>query len=177
MKKRIYLLLLWPMISGDSFAVINDFGHGKLYMRGSIIETACNIDMNSRNQILDFRHISMEKLRGNNHKTESIPFEIKFINCNLERKESRKPNWKNFKITFDGNSDGNNLINHGSAKGIGAAIYDQDFEKNTLGTASHAYSINPGEMSITYYLVIEKNNEKLSTGDLFFSVRYKVDYF
>lgn len=177
MKIRIYFLLLWPGVLWPNLAVSGDLGRGKLYMRGSIIETACNIDMSSRNQILNFEYLTISDLTKNIRSTISIPFEINFVDCSLEKKYPKKKNWKNFKITFDGGGGDNLFINYGTAKGISASIYNQNFDEYTPEKSDASYSIKPGKMSVRYYLVIENNNEKLVPGNIFFSVKYKVDYF
>lgn len=63
---------------------IQDFGHGRVSMHGSILETACAIAMESRSQQIDVGNIPVGEIIRNQRSTP-VPFQIKLVNCVLKK--------------------------------------------------------------------------------------------
>ncbi len=145
-------------------------------MRGSIIETACNIDMNSRDQTVDFGVVPVGEILRNGH-SHIIPFTIKLVNCTLKKINSKDGEWKGFNVTFDGQYKNELFINHSNSIGVGVALYDNKFNRAIPGVSFSPYALKNGSNDIEYYLSLEVDGEKVKAGDFNTSIKYKIDYF
>jgi type 1 fimbria pilin len=149
-------------------------GWGRLSMQGSIIDTACAIAVDSREQSIDMGVIPLADIirDGQGH---SKPFSIDLINCVVDR--PGKEDWKHFQVTFDGDPEGNLFGVRGGASGVGLQISDALGNIAIPGKALPFVDIIPGAMQLNYSLKLVANNHTLKSGDYFSSIRFKVDYF
>ncbi|ROR60341.1 UNVERIFIED_ORG: type 1 fimbria pilin [Providencia alcalifaciens] len=165
------------LFSFTTFSVIanaNSVSWGKVNMEGAIIDTACAISVESREQTIDMGTIPIAEIlrdgQGKNHK-----FSINLVNCILDREG--KDYWKQFQVTFDGENNGRLFNVYGNASGI--ALQLSDFLGNTItpGKALPAIDIQKGEKKLNYSLRLVTDNHILKSGDYFSSIRFKIDYF
>ncbi|CAI1540145.1 fimbrial protein [Serratia proteamaculans] len=149
-------------------------GWGRLSMQGSIIDTACAIAVDSREQSIDMGVIPLADIirDGQGH---SKPFSIDLINCVLDH--PGKADWKHFQVTFDGDPEGDLFGVRGGASGVGLQISDSQGNIVSPGKALPLVDIIPGAMQLNYSLKLVANNHTLKSGDYFSSIRFKVDYF
>lgn len=173
MKNRGYILCFYIIqYLFIAPAVGKDAGYGKVRMRGSIIETACNISINSLNQTVDFGTITIGEVTKENHSI-SIPLNIKLINCS--NNESSKGG--RFEITFDGNHRNNLFLDSITEHGIGLAIYDRDYKRTLPGVPSHPKYYKSEGNILKYYLCLELDGKDIKPGKFHASIKYKIDYF
>ncbi|OKB67959.1 pilin [Serratia marcescens] len=149
-------------------------GWGRVNMQGSIIDTACAIAVESREQTIDMEVVPLAEIirDGQGH---SKPFSIELVNCILER--AGKEDWKQFQVTFDGDADGGLFGVRGDASGIALQIVDPYGNIAIPGRPMPLHDIVPGNMQLNYTLKLVANNHALKAGDYFSSVRFKLDYF
>nr|WP_315290285.1 fimbrial protein [Serratia proteamaculans] len=149
-------------------------GWGRVNMQGSIIDAACAIAVDSREQSIDMGVIPLADIirDGQGH---SKPFSIDLVNCVLDR--PGKEDWKHFQVTFDGDPEGDLFGVSGGASGVGLQISDSLGNIASPGKALPFVDIIPGGMQLNYSLKLVANNHALKSGDYFSSVRFKVDYF
>lgn len=176
MKKTIFFLLLCLDLNFINPVLGKDAGHGRLNMRGSIIESACTIDMNSLNQTVDLGVITVGELERNG-RSSSIPFSINLINCTLKKLNPSASNWRYFEITFDGENHNGLFINKGSSQGVGVALSDEKFKPSLPGIPLSQHLLSEGGISIKYYLSLTHDAGKIKAGDFNTSIKYKIDYF
>jgi len=149
-------------------------GWGRVSMQGSIIDTACAIALDSREQSIDMGVIPVaDIIRDGQGRSKS--FSIFLIDCVLER--PWKEGWKQYQVTFDGDSEGNLFGIFGGASGVGLQITDSQGNIVLPGKALPFVNIIPGSMRLNYSLKLVANNHALRTGDYFSSVRFKMNYF
>jgi len=149
-------------------------GWGRVNMQGSIIDTACAIAVESREQSVDMGVIPMADIIRDGH-GHSKPFSIDLINCVLDR--PGKKDWKNFQVTFDGDPEGRLFGVHGGASGVGLQISDSRGNIALPGRTMPSVDIVPGSMQLNYSLKLVANSHVLKSGDYYSSIRFKVDYF
>ncbi|CAI0837296.1 PAP fimbrial minor pilin protein precursor [Serratia quinivorans] len=149
-------------------------GWGVVNMQGSIIDTACAIAVDSREQSIDMGIIPVADIIRDGQ-GRSKPFSIDLINCVLER--PGKEAWKNFQVTFDGDTEGALFGVHGGASGVGLQISDGLGNIAFPGKALPLMDIVPGDRQLNYSLKLVANNHALKSGDYFSSIRFKLDYF
>jgi len=143
-------------------------------MQGAIIDTACAIAVESREQTIDMEVVPLADIRQNGQ-GRSKSFTIELVNCILER--PKKEDWKQFQVTFDGDAEGTLFGVHGDASGIGLQIVDSQGNIAMPGQPLPLIDIVPGSMQMNYTLKLVANNHALKAGDYFSSIRFKLDYF
>ncbi|MEL5308193.1 fimbrial protein [Serratia nevei] len=170
------LCLLWVSFGFVSQAISASQGEGRLNMQGAIIDTACAIATESREQIVDMKNTALADItRGGNGK--SVPFSIELVNCVLERADKKLPDWKQFQITFDGHADGDAFGVNGEASGIALKITDAAGNIARPGMPLPPMAIVPGDYRLNFAMALITNSRPLKVGNYFSSVRFKMDYY
>lgn len=155
-------------------ALAADQSHGRVNMQGAIIDTACAIAVESRDQVIDMEVIPFADVLRDGH-GRSKPFSIHLVNCVLER--STKPDWYQFQVTFDGARDGDYFGVYGDARGVALRIMDEYGNQALPGKALPLRDIILGNKVLNYTLTLMPNQRGLKAGAYFSTIRFKLDYF
>ncbi|HDN2510915.1 fimbrial protein [Providencia vermicola] len=149
---------------------------GTVTMGGSIIETPCAIDADSRDQSVSITTVPVSQII---HDRESPVrnFSIRLINCVLTPVTPGTPNWQTFNITFDGPTDGRNFDVFGHANGLSVKISDADGNVAIPGKAMPDLPIKAGETTLHYNVRVVPNNKRLKPGNYQTTIRFKMDYY
>lgn len=151
-------------------------GWGRVNMQGAIVDTACAIAVESRDQTIDMEVVPVSDIirdgQGRNK-----PFSIELVNCTLERPGNELSDWKQFQVTFDGDNEGELFGVRGEASGVALRITDENGNIAAPGIPLRALDIIPGNMQLNYHLRLVANHHALKAGDYFSSIRFKLDYF
>lgn len=179
MSRNLFIIVPTLLIAMKAMGsvTIQGINHGEVHMQGRIVEAACAIEMNSREQTVDMEVIPLVQLM-NPSASISRPFSIRFIKCVLER--SNRSSWsllQAFRITFDGSQDGDLLRVEGEAKGIGLKIIDEAGNSVQLGEAMPVRMFRPGDNELRYTMHLLSNNTLLRVGAFHSIVRFKMDYY
>lgn len=167
--------LLSALLSGMAIGK-TPMGWGRILMEGSIIETACAIEMNSRDQAIEMITIPITKI-AQDGRGIAKPFVIRLVNCTLKRVNPTHPDFKLFQVTFDGVPDGNLLGVEGEARGVGLQIKDHSGNIALPGVPLPPTEIFPGDKVLHYTMNLVPNNQKLRAGEYRSTVRFKMDYY
>lgn len=151
-------------------------GWGRVNMQGAIIDTACAIAIESRDQTIDLGIVPMADIIREGH-GRSKPFTIELVNCELKREGNKLPDWKHFQVTFDGDTEGVLFGVQGDASGVALQINESSGKVAIPGTPLSLGNITPGAMQLNYTMKLVANNHALKAGDYFSSIRFKLDYF
>lgn len=173
-KTLIVFSCLFPSVLFSAYAAGDLAGWGRINMQGSIIDTACAIAVDSREQSIDMGVIPVADIIRDGQ-GRSKPFSIVLIDCVLDRPGNAE--WKNFKVTFDGDKEGDLFGVRGGASGVGLQISDGSGNIASPGKVLPFVDILPGSMQLNYSLKLVANNHALKPGDYFSSIRFKLDYF
>ncbi|MEE4412055.1 MULTISPECIES: fimbrial protein [unclassified Serratia (in: enterobacteria)] len=164
------------LASGCSQVANASQGWGRVNMEGAIIDTACAIAAGSRDQTIDMDTVPVSQIiRDGQGLTR--PFTVELINCVLERPDNKLPDWKHFRVTFDGDADGKLFGVQGEAKGVALQIADSLGNVAIPGGPLPVGDITPGRMLINYSMKLVSNNQPLRAGNYFSTVRFKMDYY
>ncbi|MBH3259841.1 type 1 fimbrial protein [Serratia marcescens] len=149
-------------------------GWGRVNMQGAIVDSACAIELGSREQIIDMgvNPLSDFIRDGQGYRK---PFSIHLVNCTTQR--PGKDDWKKFQVTFDGKSDGDLFGVYGEASGVALQITDASGIMALPGKAMPLLNITPGNRQLNYTLNLKGNNQELKAGKYFALIRFKLDYF
>lgn len=180
----LFQLLCWPfVISVPAVAVTSKLGayheqgHGRTRMSGSIIDSACALDINSRDQSLTLGVVSASEIEQFGHSADT-PFTIKLINCTLVSASKNHRNWNYFSVTFDGNSvDGDLFGLSGDSRGFGISIRDEFGNSALPGQSMPAGILEAGGIVLNYRLRLQRDNNSLQAGKYHAVIRYKLDYY
>ncbi|WP_432807444.1 fimbrial protein [Providencia vermicola] len=167
----ISFIFAMSIIDANAFS---DAGQGRVNMQGAIIDTACAIAIDSREQTIDMDVIPFAEILRNGYSRSQF-FSIHLENCILER--PGKPNWKRFQVTFDGKHDGDYFGVYGDASGVALRITD-DFGNIALpGKSLPLQDAVLGDKVLNYTLTLMPNKQALKAGTYFSTIRFKLDYF
>ncbi|MCX8986044.1 fimbrial protein [Citrobacter portucalensis] len=168
----LFCLFFCPVVS--VLAEDHVAGWGRVNMQGAIIDTACAIVVNSREQTIDMGVLSLSDFIRDGH-GHSRPFSIDLVNCITER--PGKKGWKKFQVTFDGESNGKLFCVNGDASGVALQIIDTQGNVAIPGKAMPSMDIIPGDNKMGYVMRLVTNNQTLKSGYYLSSIRFKLDYF
>lgn len=169
----IFALAYFPM---QTLAAGASQGWGRVNMQGAIIDTACAISVESRDQTIDMEIVPVADIVRDGQ-GRSKPFSIELVNCTIERPHSKLPGWKQFQVTFDGDKEGQLFGVQGDVSGVALRITDQSGNIAEPGIPLRAQDIIPGTMQLNYHLRLVANQHVLKAGDYFSAIRFKLDYF
>lgn len=159
-----------------SLAENPSLGWGRVNMQGSIVDTACAIAVDSRDQTIYMDIVPVADIIRDGHGGKKN-FTIELSNCELERSNHKFPDWKHFQVTFDGASQGDLFEIQGAASGVALQIRDVTGNVARPGKPLPLVNITPGSMTLNYTIKLVANNHALKAGEYFSSVRFKLDYF
>lgn len=163
------LVIVSPVVGQGSINV-------SVKMSGSIIETACAIDVGSRDQTIDMGSLALTDIRRDG-KGPYHSFAIRLVNCVLEQPNPKKPNWQYFRVTFDGPHQKGLFSVAGQAKGVGLQIQrNEDAEIIVPGQATSSQILTQGTRDLIYKLRLVANHEPLASGLYYSQLRFKLDY-
>lgn len=169
----IFFCLLFS-VSSPVQAVGSLVDWGRVNMQGSIIDAPCAIAVNSQEQSIDMGVIPLADIISDGH-GHSKPFSIELVNCMLDRPGRDDSNY--FQVTFDGDNEGDLFGIGGGASGVGLQISDSLGHIAIPGKSLPYVDIIPGSMLLNYSLKLVANSHALKSGDYFFSILFKLDYF
>ncbi|AKJ43963.1 fimbrial protein [Pragia fontium] len=148
---------------------------GRVNMTGSIIETACAIDVASRDQTVEIGTLPLSHI-ARDGQGSTLAFSIKLVNCILAKNYNSLPDWHRFQLTFEGDEDSGSFSMKGDAQGIALQIVDGSGNVVKPGTQLPVVEIVPDEMRLNYFLRLVSNNQLLRVGEYSSTVKFKMDY-
>ncbi|ANS41621.1 MULTISPECIES: fimbrial protein [Serratia] len=174
--QRVVVSSLLFMVSGSQAWSATPAGWGRVNMQGSIIETACAIDTQSRDQTIDMDTAPVSQIARDGQGV-SRPFSIRLVNCVLGRIDPRLPDWQRFQITFDGRADTGGFGVEGDAKGIALQISDTFGNIANPGKPLPSGEISPGDKILNYSIRLVGNDQQLKAGEYNSTLRFKMEYY
>lgn len=164
------------LMAFQAWASMGNQGQGRVSMKGAIVDSACAIATDSREQYIDIGDFPVEQLIRDGH-GPTRPFSIHLVNCVLKRSDPKKANWETFQVTFDGMRQDRYFGATGSASGVSLKITDADGNNITPGETQLRRNIQPEEMRLNYFNTPVVNKHPLKVGDYSSLIKFKLDYF
>ena len=172
--KNTALVVFSCLFSLSAHASQSLHGWGRVNMQGSIIDTACAITLESREQTIDMGVTPVADI-ARDGQGNSRAFVIELVNCVQAR--PGKNDWKQFQVTFDGDAEGALFGVRGEASGIALQIADEHGNVAIPGQPLPLTDIVPGGRQLNYALKLMANRHALKSGEYFSAIRFKLDYF
>ncbi|MBL5841188.1 type 1 fimbrial protein [Enterobacter asburiae] len=171
---RVLPFLLMSLIGVAQGA---DHGRGRVSMKGSIIDTACAIDLGSQYQDIGMGPVPVGQIVRDGRGPD-VPFSIYLVNCSLKRWGPDRPEWSTLQVTFDGTATGDGLFRvAGGAAGVGLQIADAGGVTAQPGVAMPARALQVGGMRLDYVLRLMRDRDALRQGEYHTTLRFKLEYF
>ncbi|HBV9912403.1 TPA: type 1 fimbrial protein [Klebsiella aerogenes] len=150
--------------------------HGRVSLRGSIIETPCAIDTQSRDQTVDMGATPVGVIARDGHGA-ARSFSIRLVNCHLERSDKGQADWRYFRATFDGPSENGQFGLHGGARGVSLQLADRDGNIASPGEPLPPGRLISGNQELDYTLRLVGDRQSLLAGDFHTILRFRMDYY
>lgn len=147
---------------------------GRVNMKGSIIDTACAIAVENREQVIDMGGTSLGNI-ARDGQGNARHFAIELVSCVLVHPGNS--DWKQFQVTFDGNAEGPLFSVQGGASGVGLQITDIFGNVAIPGKPLPLNGFEPGKRQLNYILKVMSNQQVLKVGHYFTVIRFKMEYF
>lgn len=174
------LFCILAQISLCCIAVIPDAAakvQGRANMQGSIIDTACAIDVGSLYQVIEI-DMTSTGIMSQSVEGPKVPFSIHLLECSLTPALQNRPDWSHFRITFDGAREDDTAFKlDGRAKGVSLKLYTPDGTNIFPGVAMAEQEIIEGPARLDFILRLVSNGELLQAGEYHTTLRFKMDYF
>lgn len=151
------------------------YAQNSVKMKGSIIETACAIELDSQDQTIDMGSVPISHIIRDGQ-GPSRYFAIRLVSCALEN-PNYTPKGQYFQITFDGPHSQGLFHIQGQAEGVGVQIKRHDNGEVIIpGKSMIEKILNPGSQDLTYQLLLISNRNPLISGGYTSQIRFKLDY-
>lgn len=150
-------------------------GTGSVTMNGEIIDAACTIAMESRDQVIEMGVLPVGTLRQQGAGPVR-DVDIYLVNCELAKASDPTQSWERFQMTFDGPSDNGLFQVFGEARGVALRLQDVTRRQVIPGEALPAQPIVPPTMRLRYQLQLVADARPLRAGPYQSAIRFKVDY-
>ncbi|WOX53024.1 fimbrial protein [Aeromonas sp. CD] len=124
-------------------------GSGKVTFNGEIINAPCSVAPESVDQVVEMGQVSTKEL-VNGGESNSKPFSIKLLNCEISEKEDA------VKVTFSGASEQDGLlVIGGGAAGAGIKMSAPGGAPIVLGTPTAAFNLVNGDNELPFSAVLK----------------------
>ena len=151
----------------DSYGIVN--------MQGSIVDTTCSLDFQSKDQTIEMKTLSVNKMKRDGEGPKHN-ITLKLINCKLIEEFGEERYWKPFKVSFEGDVDHHNFGVEGEAEGVALQILDSNNQEITPGKVSDSKEWDVNDKLLIYSIRLINNNQPIKAGDYHSTIRFKVDY-
>ncbi|WP_455428404.1 fimbrial protein [Dryocola sp. LX212] len=158
-------------------------------MEGELQEAACRVEMDSAFQQVDLGVISTDDLRQPGARSTPVPFHIYLRDCLRTRSAVRNVNTGNLSwsanqpvvsVAFMATADADEptLVHPDSMtlSGVGLRLLSDSQETLTLGRRGRPKFLDPGQNTLTFYVVPERTLSPLAPGDFRATVSFSLDY-
>lgn len=146
---------------------------GRVGMSGSIVDSACAIDIGSYEQAVDMGVLPVGTIRQQGQ-GPIRPFSISLVDCRLLSHD--KTGWQSFSVTFDGPAAGDWFILSGDASGVALSLLDANGQPIYPGQMTSRQAIVAGDTTLHYGLRLVSDAQPLHPGEYQSSLRFKLDY-
>ena len=147
---------------------------GSVNMNGSIVDSACAIDIGSYEQVVDMGVLPVGTIRQQGQ-GPIHPFSIMLIDCTLT--PYMGSSWQAFTVTFDGPASGDWFTVSGDARGVALLLQDADGQLIYPGKTTEKQAMTSGNLVLRYGLRLVSDNNPLLPGEYQSALRFKLDYY
>lgn len=175
-KRRLHSAVLINLLLCSPLALSTNQWRGEVTVSGRIITSACTIDTENVDQTITIATLPISQIIHDDQ-SDWRAFNIKLVNCFLERFSSELDKFRYFSVTFYGREDTGMFGVDGSAKGVALQISDSLGNIIMPGVPMVRNEIKPSTMQFSYGLRLIGNNPMMKAGSYSSIVHFQMDYF
>lgn len=150
--------------------------NGKVSMAGEILNSACDIDLQSHFQTIEMANTNVAEIVRTGY-GQTTAFSIFLTGCPVSAGSDGDKTQHYLRLTFDGPKDNGLIKVLGDVHGVGIEILDGSGAPIVLGKATAPYLVDTKNMRLDYGLRLKSNRTDFKLGDYSSVIRYKIDYF
>lgn len=180
-------LLCCANVSTLALAAGNDGQTAEFQVIGSLLESACYLDVSSSHQTLDLGNLSTARLVQMGDQGSPVTLQLKLQGCVRSeggRRDERLGTWvwsasePVATLAFSAVSDPETpeLIKVEGASGFGLRVQDVDGHDLYLGQTAPVWFVTPGDSQLTYYIRPERTAAPLKPGAFRASLNVNLTY-
>lgn len=154
----------------------NVWWHGRATFSGEVIVPACVLAMEDAWQAVDMGETPLREMQK--FASPEKRFQIRLRECELAGTGNRVFTGSRVRVIFDGVRDEtpDRFSTSGDAKGVALQILDGQGYVARAGEVMPAQVLSGNEQGLDYTLRLVRNQEALSAGNYYASIRFRVDY-
>jgi type 1 fimbria pilin len=175
-KRTLHSAILINLLLCSPLALSTNQWRGEVTVSGRIITSACTIDTENVDQTITIATLPISYII-NNGQSDWRAFNIKLVNCFLERFNPGNDKWRYFSVTFYGREDAGLFGVDGNAKGFALQISDSLGNIVTPGVPMVRNELELVAMQFNYGLRLVGNNPVMKAGSYYSTVHFQMDYF
>ena len=157
------------------FSSVDDF-NAILHVTGSLLESACHLDMSSSYQEVKLGEIATADFARPGDQGTPVAVQLTLRGCIRTRGGRREANggamaWSDaepvvgIKFRAQADPDTPELVGVRGARGFGLRLTDSQQHRIGLGVVSRARFVAPGDATLTYYVTPERTSAPLQPGN------------
>ena len=164
----------------------SDGEHGVVYVRGTLTESACRLEMASTSQTVDMGTINTGQLQRDGQGTP-VALHLQLRDCLHTSSASRDP-WLSNRIwnpsqpsvalSFLGvtASDAPTLLKVNGAEGFALRISDEQGQDVRIGSWGRPLQLTPGDNGLTWYITPQRTSQPLRVGSFSAQMNFWLNY-
>ncbi|MEN4700026.1 fimbrial protein [Pantoea agglomerans] len=172
---RFSVLACWFIFLGADAGAAHPQGYGRVSMRGSIIDTACAIDTQSRDQTVDMGATPTGVIARDGHGA-ARSFTIRLVNCRLAQPDERGAGWRDVRATFEGLNHNGLFGLNGNTRGVALELTDRHGNIARPGEPLPTGELSAGNQQLDYTLRLVGDRQVLRAGDFRTILRFRMEY-
>ncbi len=158
-----------------------------LEVKGTIVESACTLEMMSEDQTVHLGSIASYVLTRFAGEAEPVVFHLLLRDCGRWGGIARDatygnnltwvPGQQTVSITFNSEQQQGGLIAvKGPARGLALRLEDRQHRQLRPGVQSQAQILTPGDNRLTFYVIPQRTAERLILGAFYAVVNFQLNY-
>ncbi|WP_339275243.1 fimbrial protein [Enterobacter asburiae] len=151
--------------------------HGIVHVIGGIIDAACAISTDSKDQVIELGLESSQALYSFGYGPEK-KLVIKLEHCTVLHVDGKRT-WKNINVTFLGEPDEKDahlFSISGETRGIGVQVLDSQRNAVLPGQTFVERSVAEGDVQLTYYVRLATDSNKINDGVGSATIKLRLSY-
>lgn len=169
----LLLLTLCPLVVPISAA---EALKGRVQLGGSIVDSACNMQVGSDRQTIAFKPMALNGLLNSDTSSQQS-LTLYISDCIASEKPNDTEASQRFKLTFEGQSHGKYFAIEGVAKGIALQIKDRQGKLVSPGMLLEHNTLSADSLMLNYTLTLIGIGHALEAGDYHATIKLNIQHF
>ena len=149
---------------------------GRVQLTGSIVDSACTLYMGSDSQTVNFKPTALNRLIDSSPAAQQS-LSLYIGNCISSTTQRNSDSSKRFKLTFEGEGQGQYFGMQGSAHGVALQIKDTQGRLVSPGMLLEHSLVSSDLLVLSYSLTLVGSGQTLEAGDYHATIKLSIQHF